>query len=275
MRACYPESISRVLKSEGGYVNHPSDPGGPTNFGITLAVYRQYGGKPKATAADVKAMTVEEAKAIYKAQYWNPVHGDDDPAGLDYTLFDYGVNSGPSRANKVLRRVCSLPDNADWPTTFNAIAKRDAKALISAVNAERLRFLQSLKTWPTFGKGWGARVQSVNAAALKMVGATSAGTMPIPSQMPALPEPTPGKGEVPKPKTAGKVVVASGGGGAPAAGFSFGEWISAHPIASAAIFIVTVIALIVIADLIAKRWQARKQDAPTPGLIPVPELKAA
>lgn len=267
MQSCYPEAISRVLKSEGGYVNLKSDPGGPTNFGITLAVYRA-NGHPGATAADIKAMLLSEAKRIYKARYADPVNFDDDPAGLDYAVLDYAVNSGVSRANKVLRRVIGLHDAAEFSQVLGQLSTRDPKAVIAAVNAERLKFLQGLKTWPTFGKGWTSRVQSVNAAALAMNKAS--GLAPV--AVPPMPEPTPGKGEVPKPNITGKVVVGTGGGGAPAAGFAFDAFISAHPVWSALIAIGALIIVGVIVETAVRRWKARAQDAPTPGLVPVPEL---
>src|SRR5205085_12703724 len=90
---CCAESIRRVLASEGGYVNHPSDPGGPTNFGITIADYRAYV-KPDATADDIRNMTVDDAKRIYRKRYWDVQRCDELPAGVDYSAFDYGVNSG-------------------------------------------------------------------------------------------------------------------------------------------------------------------------------------
>src|SRR5262249_47695412 len=158
-QADYAECIANVLKSEGGYTNHPADPGGPTNFGITIADYRRYA-KPGATAADVKRMQVGEAKLIYRSKYWDALSCDELPAGLDYTVFDYGVNSGIGRAGKVMRRVLGLPDS-DWRVTeavLAAIARRDAKALIVAVNEERLKFLKALRTWSVFGGGWGRRV---------------------------------------------------------------------------------------------------------------------
>src|SRR6185312_9138273 len=105
--ASYEEALRRVLAHEGGYSNHPDDPGGPTNFGITLADYRKYV-KPDATAADVRAMRVEEARAIYRRRYWDAQACDDLPAGVDYALFDYGVNSGIGRSGKVLRRCLEL-----------------------------------------------------------------------------------------------------------------------------------------------------------------------
>ena len=174
---CDAEAIRRVLLSEGGYVNHPSDPGGPTNFGITLRDYRKFV-KSNATAADVRAMKVEEAKAIYRGKYWNVVRGDDLPAGLDYCLFDYAVNSGTGRAPKVLQRVLGAPATGRMDeATLAAARERDARALSLAVCDERLRFLQGLKTRPVFGKGWGKRVGQVRVAALAMAD-NAAGRVP-------------------------------------------------------------------------------------------------
>src|SRR6185437_8422105 len=96
----YDEALRRLLAHEGGYTNHPSDPGGPTNFGITIYDYRKYV-KPNATAADMRAMTVGEAKAIYRKRYWDAQRCDELPAGVDYSVFDYGVNSGIGRSGKV------------------------------------------------------------------------------------------------------------------------------------------------------------------------------
>jgi lysozyme family protein len=175
---CYAESIRRLLVSEGGYVNHPSDPGGPTNFGITLGDYRRYV-KAEATAADVRAMKVEEAKAIYRAKYWNAVRGDDLPAGVDYCVFDYAVNSGTGRAPKVLQRVlgASVTGRMD-DATLAATRRRDARTTVQAICDERLRFLQGLKTWPVFGKGWSKRVGEVRIAALAMAD-KAAGHVPM------------------------------------------------------------------------------------------------
>src|SRR5947209_9020455 len=192
---CYAEAIRRVLLSEGGYVNHPSDPGGPTNFGITLRDYRKFV-KSNATAADVRAMKVEEAKAIYRGKYWNVVRGDDLPAGLDYCLFDYAVNSGTGRAPKVLQRVLGAPATGRMDEATLAAARgRDARALSQAVCDERLRFLQGLKTWPVFGRGWSKRVGEVRVAALALAD-TSAGRAPL-RDAPATATATVGKGVVP------------------------------------------------------------------------------
>jgi lysozyme family protein len=169
----YDEALRRVLAHEGGYTNDPSDPGGPTNFGITIFDYRKYV-KPGATAADVRAMKADEAKAIYRKRYWDALACDALPSGVDYAVFDYGVNSGVGRAGKVLCRCLGLPEDAAEAQTTAAAAAADCKKLIVAICDERLSFLRSLKTWGVFGRGWGARVAEVKAAALVMAAAQPA-----------------------------------------------------------------------------------------------------
>lgn len=159
----YPESLRRLLVHEGGYSNHPSDPGGPTNYGITIADYRMYV-KPKATAADVKAMKLDDAKKIYKAKYWDAMGCDDLPSGVDYAVFDYGVNSGVGRALKVLAR---FPGKSPSDT-------------VKAICDERLAFLKRLKTWSAFGAGWGRRVKEVRTYALALAGRIEPQTKPVP-----------------------------------------------------------------------------------------------
>lgn len=179
----YDAALARLLAHEGGYTNHPADPGGPTNYGITIVDYRKYV-KPDAAAADVRTMKVEEAKAIYRTKYWDAQRCDELPAGVDYAVFDYGVNSGIGRSGKVLRRALQLSDSTSVVNDAVVAAARasEPKALIIAICDERLRFLQALKTWPVFGAGWGRRVAEVRAAALAM--ATALPTAP-PTASPA------------------------------------------------------------------------------------------
>lgn len=253
----YPEAIRRLLKSEGGYINHPSDPGGPTNFGITLGDYRKYV-QADASAADIRAMEIDEAKAIYRAKYWGAMRGDELPAGVDYCVFDYAVNSGTGRAPKVLQRVLGIPVTG-WmdDATIAAARGREARALVQAICDERMRFLQALKTWPVFGKGWSKRVGEVRAAALAMAD-KAAGRAPIREDAPATC--APGKGVVPvndaaRKGTAGGAI-AAGGAAAQQSAASGADWI--------------VIALIVVAALAIAaaawafwRWrQKRQQEAP-------------
>ena len=131
--------LDRLLVHEGGYSNHPADPGGPTKFGITLADYRRYV-NAKATAADVRAMKVDDAKPIYRRRYWNAMRCDELPAGVDYCIFDYAVNSGIGRAPKVLQRVLGIAATGRaGDSTVCAATAHDAKWLVGAICDERLR----------------------------------------------------------------------------------------------------------------------------------------
>lgn len=166
MKYTYDEALRRILIHEGGYTNDAADPGGPTNFGITIHDFQMYL-NPKGTAADVKNLTVDQAKVIYKKHYADPLRYDDLPAGLDYCVLDYGVNSGISRSAKVLQRfVNTTPDGIIGPNTLAAVNRADPSTLINDMCNERLAFLQRLRTWSVFGRGWGRRVREVRAASL-------------------------------------------------------------------------------------------------------------
>jgi lysozyme family protein len=249
----YATALARLLAHEGGYTNHPSDPGGPTNFGITIHDYRKYA-KPDATAADVRAMKVEEAKRIYRAKYWDAQRCDELPAGVDYAVFDYGVNSGIGRSCRVLRRVLPLADNSSSVTDAVIAAARaaDAKALVVAICDERLRFLQGLRTWSVFGKGWGRRVAEVKAAALAM----AAGTVPAA----AVEAPSQGRAVVTVPKGAQQgsaAAIAAAGATATNQAHQSG----AHPATVAAIVAVTIF-LVTVAWLFWHWRQRRQQQIP-------------
>jgi len=170
----YDEALARLLVHEGGYSNHPSDPGGPTNWGITIFDARAYW-KKDATAADVRDMPVEVAKDIYRSRYWAAMRCDELSPGIDYAAFDYGVNSGIGRSGRVLRRVLDLAEETGAITdeVIAAANRCSATVIIDAICDERLAFLQGLRTWSTFGNGWGRRVREVRAAALAMTKATS------------------------------------------------------------------------------------------------------
>ena len=169
----YDEALRRVLVHEGGYSNHPSDPGGPTNWGITIHDARAYW-KKEATAADVRSMPVDVAKDIYRSKYWDAMCCDNLPTGVDYAVFDYGVNSGIARAARVLQRLVGTGvDGEVGPDTIAATARAKPAELINQICDERLAFLQGLRTWSVFGNGWGRRVREVRAAAVAMAGTRS------------------------------------------------------------------------------------------------------
>lgn len=168
MKDDYDRCLAEVLEQEGGYSNDPGDPGGPTKYGITIWDARMYW-KHAATAADVRAMPLDVAKQIYRSKYWDAIRGDDLPAGLDLAVFDYGVNSGIHRAAMVLQRILGIPDDGViGPLTLENVNGTASDFLVQKVCDERLHFLQSLRTWHLFGRGWGRRVAEVKALALKM-----------------------------------------------------------------------------------------------------------
>jgi lysozyme family protein len=165
MKSTFDLAMRLLLRHEGGFVNHPKDPGGMTNLGVTKAVWDAHTGKP-ATEADMRALTPQAVQPVYKARYWDAVCGDDLPHGLDYCLFDCAVNSGPGRAVKLLQYVLHLKvDGVIGKNTMAAIMAADSVELIEDYNQRRLDFLKSLPTWETFGKGWGKRVSEVELEA--------------------------------------------------------------------------------------------------------------
>lgn len=166
----YPNALRRVLVHEGGYVNHPADPGGETNKGVTIAVYRAYRQRKGLPLQSVRFITDPELNEIYRLQYWNKVRGDQLPAGVDYVVFDGAVNSGPSQSVKWLQRALGCePDGNMGEATMAALENcNDYEVLISRVCELRMGFLRALRTWGTFGVGWTRRVSAVKAEGLAM-----------------------------------------------------------------------------------------------------------
>ena len=165
----FTHCVAEVLGHEGGYVDHARDPGGCTNRGITRLTLEGWRREP-VTCADVRALTETEARAIYRAHYWNAVRGDDLPAGIDLAVFDAAVNSGRRRSVLWLQDALGvLQDGAIGPVTLGAArACNDHEALVIRLCARRLRFLRSLDSWPSFGRGWERRVAQVQRRALAM-----------------------------------------------------------------------------------------------------------
>ena len=168
MNSNFPFCLKEVLKHEGGWADHPKDPGGATMKGITIGTYSQWKGR-RATKAELRAIPDEEVAAIYKRNYWDKVRGDDLPSGLDFVAFDAAVNSGPSRGAKWLQQGLGVAaDGQIGPKTLAAAEEADAKTAIIAATNARFAFLRSLRTWPTFGKGWTRRVDDVRKKALAL-----------------------------------------------------------------------------------------------------------
>ena len=168
MKENFDLALRALLKHEGGYVNHPSDPGGMTNLGVTKRVWEEWVGH-EVDEKQMRALTPELVAPLYKKKYWDKVCGDELPTGVDLAVFDLAVNSGPGRAAKMLQKVLGVTqDGAIGPQTLLKAVNIDSSKLVADYNAERLAFLKALPTWDTFGKGWGRRVAEVTEQATHM-----------------------------------------------------------------------------------------------------------
>lgn len=163
----YALCIPLVLKHEGGYVNHPKDPGGATNKGITQKTYDGWRDKHGQPRQSVRSITDQEVQAIYRRDYWDAISGDSLPPGVDYCVFDFAVNSGINRASRYLQEVVRVPaDGKIGPATIAAAKALPARDVVNRVCDARMAFLRRLDTFPTFGRGWTARVDEVRVKAL-------------------------------------------------------------------------------------------------------------
>jgi len=163
------KSFDLVIVNEGGYVDNKLDPGGATNWGCTQAVWEGYIGH-KVSVDDMKALTKEDVKPLYKKRYWDAIHGDAIPSGLDYCLFDCAINSGVNRSAKIIQEIVGVfADGAIGNNTVSAITQLNPITAINEFCDKRQAFLESLKTFPVFGKGWSKRVSEVRTRALEMV----------------------------------------------------------------------------------------------------------
>lgn len=187
----FARSLSLVLQHEGGWSDHPKDPGGATMKGITLATFRRYV-ESTATKDDLRHITDAQIASIYRRQYWDAVKGDDLPDGIDYAVFDYAVNSGPGRAAKHLQSIVGAKQ--DGQIGLDTISKTKAMLRASVINGlcdKRMAFLRGLSTWPTFGKGWTSRVSAVRSVALAMIPVSVTVAPPQPTHEPAYVEKNP------------------------------------------------------------------------------------
>jgi lysozyme family protein len=164
----FAECVAIVLGHEGGFVNHPSDPGGATNRGITLRTLRDWRGDDTLTADDVRNMTEAEAREIYLARYWNPVRGEDLPPGVDLAVFDWAVLGGVGRSARHLQEALGVTaDGAIGRQTLDALRRADPADVIRDVCAKRLAHLQTRPHRAAFINGWTARVRAIERSAME------------------------------------------------------------------------------------------------------------
>ncbi len=169
MKENFDDALAAVLEHEGGFVNHPKDPGGMTNLGVTKRVWETWVGKT-VSEADMRALTPATVAPMYRKQYWDAVKGDELPSGLDYLMFDFAINAGVSRAIRTMQKaIGTTPDGAIGPKTMQALRDAGPDALIAKFSDEKEAFYRSLPTFATFGKGWLRRVAEVKSHAVTLL----------------------------------------------------------------------------------------------------------
>jgi lysozyme family protein len=169
MNANWKRSFELMLQSEGGFANHPSDPGGMTNLGVTKATWENWVGRAS-DEAEMRSLTPEKVEPMYRKKYWDAVRGDEVKLGLDYLLFDFAVNAGAGRAIKTLQTAIGVPvDGGFGPITMASMKSYEPVKLIERFSQAKEDFYRSLNTFDVFGKGWLNRVAKVKAEALTMV----------------------------------------------------------------------------------------------------------
>ena len=169
MKKNLEECMARLLEHEGGYVWHAQDPGGETNFGVTRAVYEQYVGR-QVMDGEMEGLTHDDVYPIYKENYWDAVRGDDLPSGVDWSCFDWAVNSGKSRASKALQRIVGVEaDGGIGPMTLRAVAEVEPEEIVKQMHYVRDKFYRSLDTFEVFGKGWVRRNDETKEQALHLL----------------------------------------------------------------------------------------------------------
>ena len=169
MEKNFNKCLEIILHHEGGYVNHPRDPGGETNFGVTKRVYQEWGG-----TKDMEDLTKEDVAPIYEKNYWLRAKCNQLPSGLDLAVMDWSVNSGVGRAVKILQQMIgTVSDGGIGPNTLKTldeyIEHHGLEQTIKSYKNTRQEFYESLSTFDTFGKGWTRRNEETEKIALEMI----------------------------------------------------------------------------------------------------------
>jgi lysozyme family protein len=170
MQSNWDNAFKMMLASEGGYVNHPSDPGGMTNLGVTKRVWEEWVGR-ESNEKEMRSLTPEMVEPLYKRKFWDACKCDDMPSGIDYLVFDFAVNAGVGRSAKILQTAVGVtPDGGIGPITLAAVKAQDPAELVQKFSDAKEAFYRSLNTFETFGKGWLNRVAAVKIKANTLLG---------------------------------------------------------------------------------------------------------
>lgn len=150
----FDTAFTKLIGHEGGFVDHPDDPGGATNWGVTERVARSHG-----YTGHMRDFTVTTAKAIYRKDFWDAVRAEDLPPVIRYAVFDAAVNSGVGQATRWLQRALGVADDGRiGPLTIAAATMAEPDVLLRKMLSQRLKFMTSLSNWPSFSRGWARRI---------------------------------------------------------------------------------------------------------------------
>lgn len=167
----FKRALAVILKHEGGYVNHPRDPGGITNLGVTLRTWKNWVGR-EVGDAEMRRLTPKDVAPLYEKRYFNAVRAHLMPPGLGLAVFDFGVNAGPRRAIRYLQIMVGSARDGKWGPNTEAALKRylDANGAKKAVRRYaqlRHTYYRRLSHFNTFGRGWTRRVNDVRKVGLR------------------------------------------------------------------------------------------------------------
>lgn len=165
----FEQCLSWLLHHEGGFVNHPKDPGGMTNLGVTRKVLEEFYGH-EVSEQQMRDLTPREVKPLYREKYWDRIRGDELPAGVDWFTFDWAVNSGVSRASKALQQIIGVSDDGIIGSgTLRAVREVEPDFIITRMFLKRQDFYESLDSFKTFGKGWSRRNSETSKQAMELL----------------------------------------------------------------------------------------------------------
>lgn len=160
----------KTLEFEGGKDDDPVDPGGRTAYGIIQKEYDKWRRKNNLPKQDVWKISETEKQTIYWENYWVLLKCEELPNGIDFVMYDFGVNSGVNRAVKFAQKALHLKvDGILGPNTLAALQKSDPLTFIDLLDNMRLSYLQNLGIWWRFGKGWSRRVKEGREYAKQLV----------------------------------------------------------------------------------------------------------
>lgn len=169
----FSKVIPHIFEFEGGFVDHPDDPGGATNMGITIVTLRNLDmdldNDGDIDTDDVLKVNRQVAEDIYRKQYWDVVEADKWHVSIGMVLMDGAVNSGPRASVRWAQKAMGITaDGILGPQTRNALSRANPVAFVNAAVEERLKSVRQFRNYDVFGRGWENRIRKLRGYALEL-----------------------------------------------------------------------------------------------------------